>query len=118
MKEYAGDHAALLSLLLPVQRAAEKSPFIKQLVETQAIFQPLPWGPHEAYQFLKAILLIEEAGVVVRVPNWWNAKKPPRPQVTIAVGNGKASAVGLDALLDFDMGFSLPDGESLSSQEL
>ncbi len=118
LKEYAGDHSQLLSLLLPVQRAAEKSLFIKHLVDTGSIFHPLPWIPSEAYQFLKDTPFIEEAGVIVRVPNWWNVKKPPRPQVTIAVGNAKASAVGLDALLDFNMGFALPDGESLSAKEL
>ncbi len=118
LREYEGDSTQLLSLLLPVQRAAEKSSFIKHLVDTGSIFQPLSWTAREAYQFLKALLLIEEAGVIVRVPNWWNAKKPPRPQITISVGNAKASAVGLDALLDFDVGFSLPQGERLTTQEL
>ncbi len=118
LKEYANDQTQLLALLLPVQRAAEKSSFIKHLVDTGAIFRSLSWGTHEAYQFLKSILLIEEAGVIVRVPNWWNVKKPPRPQVTIAVGNAQTSAVGLDALLDFDMGFALPDGDSLSAEDL
>nr|MBA3814358.1 SNF2 helicase-associated domain-containing protein [Alphaproteobacteria bacterium] len=119
LKEYSGEKRSnLLSLLLPVQKAAEQSPFIKHLVDTGAIFQPLVWGIKEAYEFLKTIPLIEAAGVVVRVPNWWNPKKPPRPQITIAVGNANASAVGLDALLDFNMGFALPDGENLTIQEL
>lgn len=55
---------------------------------------------------------------MVRVPNWWNPKKPPRPQVTVAVGNVNADAAGLDALLDFNMYFALPDGSDLSLQEL
>jgi len=120
LKEYAGEdkRSNLLSLLLPVQKAAERSSFIKQLVDTGSIFQPLAWGTNEAYQFLKAIPLIEEAGVIVRVPNWWNSKKPPRPQVKVAVGNVNTSTVGLDALLDFNMGFALPDGEQITREEL
>lgn len=120
LKEYSGEQkrSHLLSLLLPVQKSAEKSPFIKQLVETGSIYKPLAWTAREAHHFLKDIPLIEEAGVVVKIPNWWDPKRPPRPQVTVAIGNVNASAVGLDALLDFDMGFSLPDGETLTLEEL
>lgn len=120
LKEYSGEQkrSHLLSLLLPVQKAAEKSEVIKRLVDTGSIYRPLPWTAREAYQFLKDVTLIEEAGVVVKIPNWWNPKRPPRPQVTVAIGNAKTSAVGLDALLDFDMGFALPDGEKLTLQEL
>lgn len=55
---------------------------------------------------------------MVRIPNWWSAKKPPRPQVNVAIGSTTTSTVGLDALLDFKMSFSLPDGEELTRQEL
>jgi hypothetical protein len=120
LKEYSGQQkrSHLLSLLLPVQKSAEKSPFIKQLVETGSIYKPLAWTAREAHHFLKDVPLIEEAGVIVKIPNWWNPKRPPRPQVTVAVGNANASAVGLDALLDFDMGFALPDGEKLTLEEI
>ncbi len=120
LKEYSGaqKRSHLLSLLLPVQKSAEKSPFIKHLVETGSIYKPLAWTAREAHRFLKDIPLIEEAGIIVKIPNWWNPKRPPRPQVTVAVGNVNASAVGLDALLDFDMGFALPDGEKLTLEEI
>jgi hypothetical protein len=78
----------------------------------------LAWTAREAHHFLKDIPLIEEAGVVVKIPNWWNPKRPPRPQVTVAIGNVSGSTVGLDALLDFNMGFALPDGEELTLKEL
>ncbi|HRA92044.1 MAG TPA: SNF2-related protein, partial [Acinetobacter sp.] len=52
-----------------------------------------------------------------RVPNWWDTKKPPRPKITVSIGNKDASTVGLDALLDFDMHYALPNGEHLTSQE-
>ncbi len=120
LKEYAGEQkrSHLLSLLLPVQKSAEKSTFIKELVNTGSIYKPLAWTAREAHHFLKDIPLIEEAGVIVKIPNWWNPKRPPRPQVTVAVGNVNTSAVGLDALLDFDMGFALPDGAQLTLEEI
>jgi hypothetical protein len=120
LKEYSGEQKRvhLLSLLLPVQKSSEKSTFIKQLVDAGAIYKPLAWTAQEAHQFLKDIPLIEEAGVIVKIPNWWNPRRPPRPQVTVAVGNVNTSTVGLDALLDFDMGFALPDGEQLTSEEV
>ena len=32
---------------------------------------------------------MEEAGIIVRVPNWWNASKPPRPNVLVRLGQEK-----------------------------
>lgn len=120
LEEYAGgdQKERLLKLLLPVQKAAEKSNFLKNLVDTGAVFKPLPWKPQDAYQFLNDLPLFESAGVMVRVPNWWNTKKPPRPRIAIAMGEKNMSKVGLDALLDFNMSYTLPDGEQLTLEEL
>jgi SNF2 family DNA or RNA helicase len=119
LEEYAGKSkkSLLLSLLLPVHRATENSIFLKTLLDTGKIFKPLAWGTVEAYQFLKDIPHFESAGVMVRVPNWWNAQKPPRPTIKVKVGDKQVSQVGLDALLDFDVQFALPTGEELTSQE-
>ena len=70
IEEYAGaaDKGMLLRLLQPVQRAAEKSAFLKELVASGEIFHPLAWTPREAYAFLQDIPAFEESGVLVRVP--------------------------------------------------
>lgn len=52
---------------------------------------------------------------MVRIPDWCKPQQPPRPQVTVNVGN-RASGMGLDAMLDFDVSLSL-DGEILSDAE-
>jgi hypothetical protein len=119
LEEYADKNkkSLLLSLLLPVHRAAENSVFLKSMVNTGQIFKPQAWTARDAYQFLNDIPCFEAAGVVIRVPNWWNAKKPPRPTISVTVGEKKHSQVGLKALLDFDVHFSLPSGESLTQQE-
>lgn len=37
----------LMSLLLPVQRAAQTPPWLKAIVETGEISRPLRWPPHD-----------------------------------------------------------------------
>jgi SNF2 family DNA or RNA helicase len=120
LEEYADSNkkSQLLSLLLPVHRSAEKSLLLKNLVDTGAIFKPQVLGAREAHQFLQDIPLFEAAGVMVRVPNWWNPKKPPRPSISVSIDKKESSTVGLNALLNFDLQFALPDGEQLTSQEL
>jgi hypothetical protein len=120
LQEYAGEsrRAQLLALLLPIQKAAEQCPFLKKLLDSQTLFHPLAWDSGEAYQFLQATPLMEAAGIVVRVPNWWNPKKPPYPQMQIKIGDKNPSALGLDALLDFSADMVLPNGERLTESEL
>ena len=104
-----GDRRALLHLLVPLQRAAEQVPWLAELVESGAIYEAMAWTPPEAHAFLKAIPAFEAAGLVVRVPDWWRARRPPRPEVTVRVGDKKPSAVGMDALLDFSVAMALGD---------
>ena len=100
-----------------MQKTAEQSTFVKNLVDTGAIFQPQIWSAHEAHRFLQDIPLMEACGIMVRVPNWWNAQKPPRPKVMVKIGEGQSSTMGLDALLDFDVHLALDNGEQLTREE-
>lgn len=119
LREYEGpaNRDRLLSLLLPVQRAAESCAWLKSMVEAGEIFHPLRWTPAEATQFLRDCPQLEEAGIVVRMPATWPAHRPPRPRVTARVGGVAPSLVGQDALLDFHMDVTL-DGESLTAAEI
>ena len=119
LQEYAGakNRERLLSLLLPVQRAAEQCGWLKQMVDAGEIFHPLRWSPPQALQFLKDVHQLEGAGVVVRMPASWRMNRPPRPQVKATVGGKAPSNLGMDALLDFRMEVTL-DGESLSKAEI
>lgn len=117
LQEYAGasNRDGLLALLMPVQRASEQSPWLKSLVDSGAIFHPTAWTPGDAHQFLQNIPVFEASGIVVRVPDWWKPRQPPRPQVKIKIGN-RASGLGLDAMMDFNISVSLGD-EPLSEAE-
>ena len=119
LREYAGaaNRDKLLSLLLPVQRAAEHCAWLKPMIDAGDIFHPLRWGPMEASRFLQSVPELESAGVVVRMPVSWRASRPTRPQVIATVGSRAPSAVGLDGLLDFQMGVML-DGEPLTEVEV
>jgi hypothetical protein len=119
LQEYAGaqNRSALLALLQPIQRAGERAVWIKELADSGDVYHPLAWGPRDAYQFLQDIPSMEEAGLIVRVPDWWKAARPPRPVVSVKVGDRAKSKMGVDALLDFSVNVSL-DGEPLSEEEL
>ncbi len=113
LSEYAGsaNKQRLLSLLLPVQRAAEQCAWLKAMVDAGEIYHPLRWTPAEAFQLLSDLPRLEACGVIVRVPGGWRANRPPRPRVTATVGGAKPAGIGQDALLDFRMEVTL-DGES------
>src|SRR3954471_8355272 len=119
LREYAGaaNRKKLLSLLRPVQRAAEHCAWLKSMIDAGDIFHPLRWGPAEASRFLQSVPELESAGVVVRMPASWRASRPARPLVTATVGARPPSGIGLDGLLDFHMAVTL-DGEPLSNEEI
>jgi len=119
LREYAGaaNKKRLLSLLLPVQRASQRCPWLKAMVEAGEIFHPLRWTPSEAVQLLRDVPHLEAAGVVVRMPAGWQSNRPPRPYVTGTVGTRPPSALGANALLDFRMEVTL-EGEALTAGEI
>ncbi len=119
LREFSGDtnRDRLLSLLVPVQRAAEHCAWLRPMIDAGEIFHPLRWGPGDAARFLGSVPELESAGVVVRMPATWRANRPSRPRVTATIGTRKPSEVGLDGLLDFRMAVTL-DGEPLTEEEI
>jgi superfamily II DNA or RNA helicase len=119
LEEYAGakNRTALSALLSPVQRAGAQSTLARQLLDSRAVFQPQVWRPEQAFAFLKDIPLFEESGVVVRIPDWWKASRPPRPQVSVRIGEAGGKQFGADSLLDFKVSLSL-EGEPLTEAEI
>ena len=119
LQEYSGttNRERLLSLLVPIQRAAERCPWLKVMVDAGEIYHPLRWSPAQALAFLKDVPALEGAGVVVRMPASWNKNRPAHPQVKVTVGGKPPAQVGMDALLDFQMEVTL-DGETLSKADI
>ncbi|MCC7462056.1 MAG: ATP-dependent helicase, partial [Gammaproteobacteria bacterium] len=119
LSEFAGGRkkTQLLSLLLPVPRAAEQCGWLRAMIEADEIYHPLRWTPDEALALLQDAPKLEASGIVVRLPADWRAGRPSRPQVTATVGAREPAALGVDALLDFRAAVML-DGEPLSAAEI
>ena len=116
LQEYAGERnkQALINLLSPVQRASERVELVRELVDSGDIYHPLAWTPSEAYGLLENVPLIEESGILVRLPDWW--RKRPRARVAVTIGERKQSRFGADAMLDFKACLVLGD-EQLTEEE-
>ncbi len=119
LQQYAGtrNRQALLSLLVPLQKAAERSTLVKDLVDSGDVYHALAWSPRDAHRFLKDIPVFEESGLLVRVPDWWKPSHPARPVVNVQVDSRKGAGLGAENLLDFSVGVAL-NGEPLSEAEL
>ncbi|CAN5844903.1 hypothetical protein BH11GEM1_BH11GEM1_15740 [soil metagenome] len=119
LREYSGARyrESLLSLLVPVQRAAEECTWVRTMVDAGEVFHPLRWTADEAFRLLSDVPKLERAGIIVRMPASWRGSRPPRPQVTATVGARAPAGVGIDALLDFSMAVTL-GGTRLTTAEL
>ncbi|NQT88553.1 DEAD/DEAH box helicase, partial [bacterium] len=110
----AGDKRALVTLLSPVHRASETVDFVRELVESGDLFHPLAWTPAEAYRLLQSVPLLEESGLLVRLPDWWRTRA--RARVAVTIGEKKRNQFGADAMMDFKVGLALGD-ENLTQEE-
>ncbi len=119
LQEYAGakNQAALRSLLEPVQQAAERSAWTRELLDSRRIFQPQAWTPAHAYAFLREVPALEASGIITRIPNWWKNGRGTRPQVSVRVGgDAKTAGLGVDSMLNFSVESTL-GGETLTVAE-
>ena len=116
LSEFEGDEKKLLLLISTVIKAAEKSSFISELLESGELFSPLKLTAEEAYIVLKEIVIYEEAGIMCRVPDWWR-KRNNSIRLSVTVGEKEPSKVGLDAIMDFLPSLNIGD-EVITEQEL
>jgi non-specific serine/threonine protein kinase len=111
----AGNKQVLIRLLGPIYKAASQCDWVQTMVENGEIYRPMAWTPDRAYTLLRAIPRLEDSGLMVRVPDWW--QKRPRPRVSATIGENQKSLLGMETLLDFRVSLTL-DGEQLSAEEL
>lgn len=114
--EYKEDKEKLLQLMSTISKAADKSHFISELMESGELFSPLKFTKDEAYTILKEIPVYEEAGIMCRIPNWWK-KKSNSLRLSVSIGEKEPSKVGMDALLSFEPEIFFGD-EKMSKEEL
>ncbi len=115
----AGNKEMLQALLVPLYEASGHSALLRNLIETRQVFQALAWTPEEAWRFLREIPALEDAGLIIRVPDWWRGgKTAARPAVTVTVERGEQrKGMGVDALLKFQVEVAM-GGQVLTPEEL
>lgn len=116
LTEYEHERAKLLELLSCLNKAAEVSGLISEFMVKGELFHPLQLTADEAWQFLKDVPQIENAGILCRIPNWWRNNLAV-PAVTMKLGDKKPSAVGAEALLSMTPELSV-DGVALSEADI
>lgn len=108
----------LLSILRPIKEAAAQSELIKGLVDSKKIYGPLFLSTSEAYRLLGDIPVLERAGIIVKLPQWWQGKPPARAKVTVQIGDAKkGSFVGLKALFKLQVSVTVA-GETLNEEQV
>ncbi|MBE6984541.1 MAG: DEAD/DEAH box helicase [Ruminococcaceae bacterium] len=116
LTEYRERRSLLLELLSCLNRAAEASALIGGFVSSGELFHPLRLTAAEAYQLLKDIPQLEQAGILCRIPNWWR-KHSSTVRLSVRLGEEKPSLLGLDALLRTVPSLCI-DGISLTQEEI
>ncbi|MEO8496009.1 MAG: SNF2 helicase-associated domain-containing protein, partial [Planctomycetota bacterium] len=116
LRQYSAqrDKKTLINLLSPVHVASQRSEFARELIESGDIYQPLAWTPPQAYRFLKEVPLLEESGILVRLPDWW--KKRPRPRVSVTIGDSQQKRFDAQGMLDFQIHLALGDEELTAAE--
>ena len=114
LEEFAGarNRKALAALLEPIRRAAERSPLVAALLESGDVFHPLAWAPEEAYRLLREAAVLESAGLLLRLPDWWRT----RPRMRVAVNLGTTSK-GHFSAASLDLNVSLAVGEEILDED-
>ncbi|MGN0142752.1 MAG: DEAD/DEAH box helicase [Roseburia sp.] len=116
LTEYQADRGKLLQLLSCLNRASEVSTLIGEFVEKGELFHPLRLTADEAYQILKEVPMIEECGIVCRIPNWWK-RNAYGITMSVSLGEEKPPLLGLDTILSMTPQLVV-DGVPLSRDEI
>ena len=118
LRQFAGekDQSKLAELLKPVSLASHSSKLIRSWLDSRSLFRPQALSISQARQFLNDVPSMEQAGLVVRVPNWWRSRSSSRPEVRVTLGNNEPKGLGADSLLSFSIELAL-EGERLTDEE-
>lgn len=116
LEEYKENHDKLLSLLSCLNKAADVSSFINEIVESGEIFHTLKLTPQETYSFLKTIPEVEKTGILCRIPIWWK-RKSASIRLNIKLGEKSQKFIGFNTVLSIKPEFVL-DGEVITVEEV
>ena len=117
LKRYASedDRPALVHLLSPVREAANRLDWVSGMVKLLAVYGPHPLSSEQAYRFLADVPVLEQCGLKVSIPDWW--QKRPQAKVQVTVGDSGQTMLGAGALLDWNASLALGD-QTMTEAEL
>ena len=111
----ANDREALLALLRPLQAAAGKNDFLRELINSREVYRPCAWSAGRTLQYLRAIPVLEQVGIETRMVNLWKTM-PPRVELQITLDQqpstgkpGASPSVNIHSLLHFSPQLMLGD---------
>lgn len=116
LEEYKDDQKKILELLSCLNQAAEICPVLGRFMASGELFHAIGMSEQEAYEFLKAVSALEQAGIVCRIPNWWRARSASI-SLNIKLGEKRSSLLGMDALISIVPALSV-DGIKLTKSEI
>ena len=116
LEEFAGNSRKMLELLAVVNKVAKSNSLIHSLVENGDLFKMIGFTAEEAFSFLGGVATFEDAGILCRIPRWWN-KGPRQAAVAFNLGSTTPSRVGADALLSVTPSLTI-DGEPVSETDI
>ena len=116
LEEYKHEKNKLLELLSCLSKVSEVSPLIAGFVESGEMFHPLRFSAGEAYEFLKAVPLIEKCGVICRVPNWWK-RGLSSVSMQVKLGEDKPAMLGAVSIVSMVPALVV-DGVPLTKREV
>ena len=114
--EYRYSREKLVALLSCLNRAADACPLISSFVASGELFHPLWLSADEAYQILKAVPAIEDAGISCRLPDWWR-RKSSSVSLSVSIGKKEKSILGTDSLLTMVPSLMV-DGQALTRADI
>ena len=114
--EYRHSRDKLLTLLSCLSRAADACPLIAEFTSSGELFHPLRLTAREAYEILRHVPAIEEAGISCRLPDWWR-RKAASVSLSVTIGEKGKSVLNMDSLLSMTPSLTV-DGETLTREDI
>ena len=116
LEEYRDDRDKLINLLSCLSKVTEVSPLLKRFIESGELFHPLRFSASEAFEFLKAVPLIEDCGIVCRIPKWWRQQNSS-VTVQVSLGEKKPAVCGFESIISMQPKLVV-DGVPLSRADI
>lgn len=117
LQEFKDDRNKLITLLSCLNKAADVSPLINEFVNSGEMFHPLQLTANETFEILKSVSLLEEQGILCRIPNWWKRRSASSVRLSVKFGQKSSSLLGLNSVIEMQPELTI-DGIALTREEI